>query len=270
MKVRFFLEENETQYEAEETLVKAITGKYDTSKVPHPDPVVNEITLKWQHEYNKQMMAAMQEILELIKHKDVIVKSEEFEKGKKPYPIGTISHGRKKIGHNKWRDINAKKSHILNKNHPLLKDPSKKEKLEKEHILKEPPEYVYHLVSQEAWKNIQETGKVLTVGKVPLKKRIYKNDYDKSVIDGVYVVNNPKNDIAISHTSNFKDDNYIVLKIPTIKLKDKWTFDEDAIADTVDNALNIGGSAVYLGDIDLKDIEEVKTVKKGEEIYEDK
>ncbi len=84
MKVKILLENNETQYEAEESLVKAITGKYDNSKIPHPDPVVNELTLKFQHEYNKQLVAMMSEIFEVIKYKDDLGKSLESLKNREP------------------------------------------------------------------------------------------------------------------------------------------------------------------------------------------
>lgn len=67
MIVKVLLEGNETQDHAEELLVKAITSKYDAGKIPHPDPVVNEITLKMGHEYNRNMAAMMKEILDTIK-----------------------------------------------------------------------------------------------------------------------------------------------------------------------------------------------------------
>jgi len=82
MKVRIQLQGNETQQEAEENLVKAITSKYDVSKIPHPDNVVNELTLKFKHEYNKMLVAMMSDIFEVIRY------PEEFGKAR-GYPIGT-------------------------------------------------------------------------------------------------------------------------------------------------------------------------------------
>ena len=69
MRVKILLEEGETIEEAEETLQKAIVSKYDVSKTPHPDPVVNDLTLKFQQEYDKMLVATMSDIFELIKYR---------------------------------------------------------------------------------------------------------------------------------------------------------------------------------------------------------
>lgn len=66
MKVKILLEKNETQYDAEDVLIKAITSKYDTSKMPHPDPVIDEISSKFKREYDKTLVAMMAEIFEVI------------------------------------------------------------------------------------------------------------------------------------------------------------------------------------------------------------
>lgn len=72
MRIQIYLEENETQENAENTLIKAITSKYDSSKVPHPDPVVEEISIIMKEEYDKMIVAMMSDIFQVIKyHKEV-------------------------------------------------------------------------------------------------------------------------------------------------------------------------------------------------------
>jgi hypothetical protein len=67
MEVKIFLGENENFHDAEDNLIKAITSKYDVERLPHPDPVIDELTNKFLHEYNKQMYAMVAEILQVIK-----------------------------------------------------------------------------------------------------------------------------------------------------------------------------------------------------------
>jgi len=66
VKVSITLAPGESIQEADDNLVKAITSKYDRSKLPHPDPAVDEVSYLFRQEYNKMIVEMMEDILRIL------------------------------------------------------------------------------------------------------------------------------------------------------------------------------------------------------------
>ena len=67
MKVQVYLEDHECCDHAEDQLRKALNEKVTPQKKPHPDKLIEELTQKFNKEYEKNMLEMMKEIFSIIK-----------------------------------------------------------------------------------------------------------------------------------------------------------------------------------------------------------